>query len=231
MLARPQPVFTNRGREGLSGPCCRWLTFAQQLASRRRRQRRHIGVTMHWLRRLAGTRWLRSVYSHLSSPMQLNLGVNVQVHEGAEVVRQFVSRHNTLLPLPLAHSVQPAASDHGPLRISQNFVMQRFVTERRGIVEQPMRPLGAASVHTSVRPVVRTNTRVECRLLSRPTAERPSSAEVSAAGPKAFPATVVSMPAGIPVCPPEINVAQIADQVMRQLDHRISSWRERRGRS
>jgi len=37
--------------------------------------------------------------------------------------------------------------------------------------------------------------------------------------------------AAAPTPVPDINIAHITDQVMRQLDHRISAWRERRGRA
>jgi hypothetical protein len=45
---------------------------------------------------------------------------------------------------------------------------------------------------------------------------------------------VREMPATSSVAQPrmaDINIAQITEQVMRQLDHRISAWRERRGRA
>jgi hypothetical protein len=109
--------------------------------------------------------------------------------------------------------------------------MNRFVERQVPVALQPMRMLADHVVHTSVRPVVREKLLVEHRLLSGPAPSRALKAESIAVESRIVTPREIQTPAATPVRVPDVNIAHIADQVMRQLDHRISAWRERRGRA
>lgn len=115
--------------------------------------------------------------------------------------------------------------------ISRHFTMERFL-ERELI--QPQQPLALTAervIHTAVRPVVRESLDFEHSLLSTPKAELKRESEPILAERQIPTWVATQRPAATTPHIPEVNIAQIADQVMRHLDHRISSWRERRGRS
>lgn len=226
----------------------RWRETARRLALRYRVCRRAPGFNLQWVRRLSRTRRLheRWLLGLSSSGWQLHLGLNLQLHEISRNVPGFVLAAQTLAPIsspvtthatrdtrsradfvppaPLPRAISTPARK--PSRIARGFAMARFVLQHLSIAMRPARINPERVFCSFVRPVVRESVRVERRFVSRPAAERAPVVEPRPAMQTAF--MTANFP---PPRPPEINVGQIADQVIRQIDHRISAWRERRGRS
>lgn len=210
----------------------RWQNFAMAFANRYRRIRRRSGLFLRWRRHYPGLRWVRQHWLPSSGVMnwRLNLNLNADMKEFVREHRHFLRTAPQHEPTIFDGDGAPAARPT-PRLISQHFLMQRMIRTFMIRERQPSMSLVQHSVHTAVRPIVRENLRVEHTLVLKTVAEQTRETEVSVAVRK--PAALVEMP-NAPATPPrmpEINISQIADQVMRQLDHRISSWRERRGRS
>ena len=210
----------------------RWRNFAQAIVNRHRRIRRRSGLSLHWRRLSSGKRWVRQHW--LPSPgvmnWQLNLSVNAEI-------QNFVREHRYALPTrrlenPEFVSAGLALADQPQARlISHHFLMQRLIRTHKLQTQQPMTLVTEHNIHTAIRPVVRENSRVENTLVVKAAPARDRELESNAHVRK--PSAVAQMPPTVNLPPrmPEIDISHIADQVMRQLDHRISSWRERRGRS
>ena len=122
--------------------------------------------------------------------------------------------------------------------------IERTLERQRALVLRSVRLLEPKTVHTSVRTVVREHRSVEryravpeLTVLPRPAAHVPTtptsiltiSPQAEATG-NVSPAELHRAPGASRVVSPEVDVGRIADLVMRQMDHRISAWRERRGR-
>jgi hypothetical protein len=231
MSAKPQLANTFSASRAHRFAGARWLEFARKLAKRYRARLRRLGLAMLWPRR-ARVRWLRErwLLSQGNLSWELNLGLSMG-SKSARSVLNLPSSAQSLMRTLFLNPVQKGREPHAHPRIAHHFIMQRFVAPQVPVALQPLRILAEPVVHTSVRPIVRESVRVEHRLVSRPAVDRAHRSEPGTPESRFVTAREVSAPAAAPLRAPEINVAQIADQVMRQLDHRISSWRERRGRS
>jgi hypothetical protein len=210
----------------------RWQHFAKAFANRYRRIRRRSGLFLRWRRHSVALRWARQHWLPSSGVMNWRLNLNLNAD-----MKEFVREHRHYLRITPEHEPTIFGGDGAPTArptarlISQHFLMQRMIRMHMLSEQQSVMSLVKHTVHTAVRSVVRENLRVEHTLVTKTVAERNGETEVSVEVRK--PAAVVQMPNASTITPrmPEINISQIADQVMRQLDHRISSWRERRGRS
>jgi hypothetical protein len=222
----------------------RWLGIAHRLANRYRRIRRRTESAMLWRRALARPR--RFMQPNLAvlpaQPWRLNMGLNFHFSQSVSTPRP--SRVEPS-PAALPETAQPQLhsrtfsptykSMQAPIwrtSIVNHLTMKRFVTRQAPALLQPMCLLTEHRVHTAPRPVVRERSQAQALPLSRSATAQARGAETVRVEPR-IPA-VREMPATSSVAQPrmaDINIAQITEQVMRQLDHRISAWRERRGRA
>ncbi len=212
----------------------RWLAVARRLANRYRLTSRRLDSAIRWRRMMARPRrFTQRNYALLPSPQwRVNIGLNVHLSPAAHA-----AIHAPGAPLlqttPFSPSYAPAHAHSWRTSITNHLVMKRIVTRQAPAVLQPMRLLlSEHTVHTAVRPMVRERSRVQPLPLPKPAAAPGRSHEPVPAEPRA--ALVRDMSVVSPVQQPrvpDINIAQITEQVMRQLDHRISAWRERRGRA
>jgi hypothetical protein len=123
--------------------------------------------------------------------------------------------------------------------------MQRFVRNHYSLALRSVRLLESKSVHTSVRALVRENRGVERYFAAQPLpsvapsripAPPPPATKVltiakhEEADKKVLPDGFFRPAVSVSAVLPEMDVNRIADQVLRQMDHRIAAWRERRGR-
>lgn len=213
----------------------RWLELAGRLANRYRKRRHWMGLAMQWPRRLSCVKWLRErwLQTQPSPPWLLNVRLNIDWGSARRASESGIGHpplaNRFSAQRPNTHQAQGPKPPH--LWIANHLVMQRFVAPHTSIVLRQLRTRAGCDVHTSVRPLVREGARTDDRLFSKPAAEPASKPEAGRQTQFAFPVHGTSAPAAVPIRAPDVNVAQIADQVMRLMDHRISSWRERRGRS
>jgi hypothetical protein len=115
--------------------------------------------------------------------------------------------------------------------ISRHFSMLHFVQSQVITALQPAGTIVERNLHSALRPIVREGPRVEPKRLVTTIADYGRAAE-SNLQERRMAQVVEAQKASVTTGrTPEINIAHLADQVMRQLDHRISSWRERRGRA
>src|ERR1035441_2033381 len=246
MADRKQLANALRAPKGrrFGGTC--WLDLARRLSTRYRKRRYWVCAALQGPRRHGHVRWLRERwFQPWESPQfKLNLGLNVNLHAKMRVQNQILvvprdtsetdNGHSPLVNrfadprVFTRHPPEPNPSQPGLVR---HLVMERFVAPQISIALAPMRALTERAVHTSVRPVVRESRRAEDRVFSKSATDHVPKPEAVKREQLAIPAHAISTPTAVPIRVPDVNVAQIADQVMRLLDHRISAWRERRGRS
>jgi hypothetical protein len=223
--------FPNRRSYGFAGT--RWLALAHRLSDRYRIGRRRLGMNLQWRHRRVRGRglWERCWASPASPGWQVNIGFNFHVRGDASGTWK-QSAWTQLPARTLSFYTRPLSleRDTGGTWVTNSFVMKRFVARQIPIAVQPMRMLAERVVHTSVRAVVREKLRVEHRLLAGPFPRKTHRDEPNSIAPQVIAPRETQAPVAVPIGVPDINIAHIADQVMRQLDHRISAWRERRGR-
>lgn len=222
----------------------RWLAVAHRLAGRHRLTRRRLDAAIRWRRALARPgRFTQHNWAILPGPQwRLNLGLSVHLAPPPAALRtswvqsSALTRPSTAQPLLQNTTFAPiyahAQAHTWRTSIANHLVMKRFVTRQAPAVLQPMRILSQHVVHTAARPIVRERSRVQPLPLPRSAAAQARSTQTVAV--ESRPPLVRDLTAFTPAQQPrvpEINIAQIAEQVMRQLDHRISAWRERRGRA
>lgn len=250
MLTRKQiaTFLPNRSTHAFAG--VRWVALAHRLANRYRVGRLRLHLTLQWRRRLtharrlweqrwispASSTWQVNVgrwISPASSAWQVNVGLDLHFLEEVNGTRKLSSGVQLASP-PLSYDRTPRSAERNATNtwVTNNFDMKRFVTPYVPLALQPMRVLTGRLVHTSVRPIVREKLRVEHRMLSVPMANKAHRHQPDSVEPKTIVTHNMHVPATTaPTGALDINIAQLADQVMRQLDHRISAWRERRGRA
>jgi len=244
MFVRPQLAVSRRTEQRRTLATLRWRDLARRVAGRYRQSQRRMGLTLHWRRPTVKTRWLREHWlrehtlreSWVLTPgtMRLRLSFNLNVNEH-ETTRDLL-RQPGFAPAKAQRTILTSATLHEKqliLRslVSPAFPLQRFVKPQVITALQPVIMNAGRDVHTAVRQIVRETTRVEHRLIAKREPEARRESETKFAERKNVPSLVTNRAAAVTPTMPEINISQITDQVMRQLDHRISSWRERRGRS
>jgi hypothetical protein len=233
MSIRKHPATAPLARRTIVFAGARWLALAHRLANRYRLTSRRLDSAIRWRRILHPRRFTQHNYTLLPAPQwRVNIGLNVHL---SPAVHPATHAHGVPLLQTTAFSptYAPAHAHSWRTSITNHLVMQRFVTRQAPAARQPMQLLLSEHVvHTAVRPMVRERSRVQPLPLPRPAAALARSHEPVPVEPRA--ALVRDMSVVSPVQQPrvpDINIAQITEQVMRQLDHRISAWRERRGRA
>jgi hypothetical protein len=203
------------------GNCERWRRWAYALSGRGAVSRRRVPLALEWLRQFGirqrlhsgrGGSLLQQFHLHLSIPMSLQVGsllarsdygdthATTNVHGSAAGAKDSLERY-----LRFEESV----SRNLEVRSSE---LLRMAVERTRRVEN------------------RAATR-ELVLVRTPGPRAGGTAEEDRRTPAHWSAETSGFAAySRPPAAPPVNVDQIADTVMRQLDRRIGSWRERMGR-
>jgi hypothetical protein len=217
-----------KAKSGLIKP--KWRKVAIALASRYRRVRRIGDASLSWRRPPASVRWIRHHWIAAPGVMNwhLNFTLNARMTEPVREPYALPSRAQEDSPSFTFDSITAAVQLR---RISHHFLMQRTILRHTNNERQSVMSLVNHDIHTTVRPIVRESSHFEHTLVVKAAHNRNRQPETGA--PLRVLSNVTPMPQtpAFPAPMPQINISQIADQVMRQLDHRISSWRERRGRS
>jgi hypothetical protein len=232
MPVRTQLGIGMRNDRALAGQ--RWQKLGRQFVRRWRRFPRQVGLTLQWRRPIAWRRWLREHWLASPGPMpwQLNLGLNMHIHADAGSLRNLRAPSSggsgRSLLAPLLWKEKPSA---GTPLISRHFSLQRFVQSQVIAGLQPAVMIVERNMHSALRPIVRESSKVEYKALPTSMADHSRAAESNLLERRMAPVLEANKTAVTTGRVPEINIAHLADQVMRQLDHRISSWRERRGRA
>jgi hypothetical protein len=228
MLRKPQTVSLGKPKPRRFGGA-RWLGFAARIRASYRVVCRSKGaLNLRWFKRHFRAIPLRNRWLMFAGFQQYQVQVSDHLHlrEDFHTTNHFVA----LRQYPAA----PRPS------------MQRLVRKHFSLALRSVRLLESKSVQTSVRALVRETRSVERYFAAPPLAARTPSA--APAGPTAAPNVLTiarqaepqgnqpqdrfrRAPGSVSAPLPEVDVNRIADQVMRQMDHRIAAWRERRGRS
>jgi hypothetical protein len=227
MLRKPKVVsFANARARGFAG--ARWLSFAARIrANYGSFNKRRGGLLLHWLRHPSRSitfqnRWLLSALFpryqlHLSNPLYFGDVFHSQKDSAA----------------PPKYAAAPGGG------------MQRFIHNHFSLALRSIRVLESKSLHTAVRTVVREKHSVEHHFAAQPLQVQATNAASSPVAPGPSVLTIArqaetrrnavqdelqKVPRFPSAISTEMDVNRIADQVIRQMDHRIAAWRERRGR-
>ena len=227
MLRKPQTVSLARPNSRRFGGA-RWLGFASRIrANYRVACRRKAALNVRWFKRRFRVMTLRNRWLMFAGFPQYQVQVSGHLHSRVDS-----HTHKHFMALQ-KDSAAPRPR------------MQRFVRNHFSLALRSVRLLESKSVHTSVRTLVRETRRVE-RHFAAPPLAAPTPGVVAAAQTTTPNVLTIARqaepkgnapqdrfrgaPGSVPAALPEIDVNRIADQVLRQMDHRIAAWRERRGR-
>jgi hypothetical protein len=196
----------------------RWAAWAKQFGTRATRVRRYSPASMRWVG--LGDRGLR-IWERTTQPLSLQTDVHLTVFNPV-ISRERAVHSHSLRGSNLALQTQFLA------RFERRAEYHHSVDRRLSLTQQMLSRIVDRSERREERSLSREVVIVHAAPAGSRTGRDDTRTSVSRPAPDQWSST--SWPSTRSASAPTVNVDQIAETVMRQLDRRIESWRERTGR-